>query len=302
MPDNRYKTPVDLERAVKDAARKSAQDTSRAVQDYYSYRLIERIFSEHPHAFVLKGGMGMVARLERARYTRDADFLYKGDDLAKAIDELKRLASKDLDDFLQFEFVGIREVAKDQEYRDGVKMEFAPILGGTKRMNTISLDLVADRVFEDDADLITPVSRLEIKGIPVFDYSVYPVVYSIADKVCATLQLYPGDRPSSRVRDLVDLVTYISKERLDGTALAYRIEREARLRKLWPITCFKVPKLWHESHNTTYRKSAKEAGVIDFCANVSAAEAAVKSCVDPAIRHETENRFWDPEQHNWLIH
>ena len=61
MNTSRYKTPRALEVAVKAAAKKSSLDVNKALNDYYQGRFVERIFSEHPSAFVLKGGMSMLA-------------------------------------------------------------------------------------------------------------------------------------------------------------------------------------------------------------------------------------------------
>lgn len=185
----------------------------------------------------------MLARTVNARHTRDTDFLFRGIDLEEAISELKRLASVDLDDFLEFRFVSAEKIAKDQEYRDGYRVVFTPILGGTKRMNDISVDLVVSQVISDDADIITPASRLKVKGLPIFDYHVYPVTSAIADKVCATMQVYPEGRTSSRVRDLVDLIVYLTTESFSGRELSQKIDLERRLRKwgLSTLSAFQIP-------------------------------------------------------------
>ena len=69
----RYKTARALEMALKEAARKSGRDVSRAMADFWHGRLLERVFSEDDPSFVLKGGRGMLARTPSARYTRDTD-------------------------------------------------------------------------------------------------------------------------------------------------------------------------------------------------------------------------------------
>ena len=98
----RYKTPAALEMAAKAAARRSVLDTGRAMTGFYLHRLLCRIFSDPHHAFVLKGGQGMLARTVDARATKDIDLLCKERSLERALEELERLASADLGDHMRF--------------------------------------------------------------------------------------------------------------------------------------------------------------------------------------------------------
>lgn len=162
-----YRSALALEQAVKAAARRSGQDVGRAVEGFYAGRLLERVFSEERKPFVLKGGRGILARTLDARYTTDTDFLYRGDDLEEALGELKRLASKDLGDRMEFRFVSADKIAATQEYRDGCRARFEVVLDGTRRKSEIAIDLVADPVELGKADLVTPANRLDVKGLAV---------------------------------------------------------------------------------------------------------------------------------------
>ncbi len=299
MNDNGYKTPGALEMAVKEAARKSGQDIGQALQNYYHDRFLERIFSEPNPSFVLKGGRGMLARTVNARHTRDTDFLFRGVDLEEAVSELKRLASVDLGDFLEFRFVSAEKIAKDREYRDGYRVVFTPVLGGTKRMNDISVDLVVSQVISDDADIITPASRLKVKGLPIFDYLVYPVTSAIADKVCATMQIYPEGRTSSRVRDLVDLIVYLTTESFSGRELSQKIDLERRLRKMESIDAFRIPDTWASNYMRTYERLALEARLPEEYRNIHAAEQLVKECIDGTLSGEADGFAWSPIELYW---
>lgn len=295
-----YQSSAALEMAVRAAARKSGRDVSRAIEEFYTGRLLERVFSEEGSAFVLKGGRSMLARTVDARYTRDTDFQYEGADLAVAVEELKRLAAMDLGDFMEFRFLSAERIANEQEYRDGYRVVFDAVLGGTKSLSQVSIDLVAAQVSSADVDVVEPANRLEIKGIPTFDYRVYPVVCAVADKVCATMQLYSGNRPSSRVRDLVDLVVYVTNEDMDGTALSERIELESRLRRLYPLAGFMVPESWHGASARSFVKSAKEANLpAEYCSVVDA-EQLVVACVNPAIDHSVDGMVWSAAQLEWI--
>lgn len=294
-----YQSALALEQAVRAAARRPGQDVGRAVEGFYAGRLLERVFSEERKPFVLKGGRGILARTVDARYTTDTDFLYRGDDLEEALGELKRLASKDLGDRMEFRFVSADKIAATQEYRDGCRARFEVVLDGTRRKSEIAVDLVADPVELGKADLVTPANRLDVKGLAVFDYLVYPVERTVADKVCATMQAYPGGRESSRVKDLVDLVLHVTRYAMAGSDLSKAIEREAGMRGIGPLDAFKVPESWRGPREGAYRKAAAEAKIPDRWLGVADAERVVKKCVDPAIRHQVEGLEWDPEALGW---
>lgn len=287
--------------AVKEAARKSERDTNRALSDYYNGRLVERIFSEAAPAFVLKGGRGMLARNVRARYTRDTDFAFHGEGIEEAVSEIKRIARIDLGDYIEFRFVSAVSIAQDQEYREGCRVVFDIVFGGAKRMGEASLDLVVEEVAQEDADRVSPENRLEIEGLPVFDYLVYPVASAVADKACATMQKYSGGRSSSRVRDLVDIVVYLTTETMSGVELERRIDTQSGIRRIAPLEQFFVPELWHTaSFKKAFSKLAEEAGLPDDLRDLASSEAFAKACLDPAIGHEVSKRIWSPESRSWL--
>ena len=294
-----YKSGRALEMAVKEKARQSGQDTNRAINDFYVGRLLERVFSQDEPQFVLKGGRSVLARTINARYTRDTDFLYKGENIREAADELKRLASLGLGDHIEFLFKSMEQIAQGQEYREGLRLTFEIVLDGTRSKGEATVDLVVDQVPSDDIERITPVNRLDISGLPTFDYYVCPAVYAIADKVCATLQLYAG-RESSRVRDLVDLMVYLTTEALEGRRLTERLHGEARARHLAMPTEFRIPRNWHDGvYNRSHAKQAKEAKLPREYHDILAAELLVKTCVDPAIRKQVDSYYWSPEKLAW---
>ena len=128
-----YKSPRALEMAVKEAAKVSSLDTSRAISGFYFHRLLYRVFAKGNDSFVLKGGQSMLARTIDARSTRDIDLLSMRDELDDALNELIELARTDLDDYVSFEYVGARPIKVEDEYRSGLSVKFTPYIGA-KRM------------------------------------------------------------------------------------------------------------------------------------------------------------------------
>ena len=199
----RYKTPAALEMAVKASAKNSGIDTSRAITGFYFHRLLCRIFNDPQHSFVLKGGQSMLARTVDARATKDIDLLYKEQSLEHALSKLETLASTDLDDHMRFMLQSADPIKVEDEYRSGLRIVFQPMLG-PKRLQPISVDLVVDKVPLERAEFITPADRVNVEGIQVYDYLVYPVENSLADKLCALTERHDGrvsmGRPSLQPR------------------------------------------------------------------------------------------------------
>ncbi len=188
----KYSSPRALEMALKSVARNSRIETSQVIDGFTTHRLLCRIFMGGRRDFVLKGGRSALARTIDARATRDVDLLYPKKGLDSAREILVDLVSRDLDDFMSFEFAGSRPIATDEDYRDGLSIRFIPYIGA-KRMPTIVLDLVVDTIAVEDAEFVAPADRIEIGDLPTCDYLVLPIEHALADKMCALLERH-GDR------------------------------------------------------------------------------------------------------------
>jgi hypothetical protein len=293
-----YKSPAALEMAIKEAAKASPMDTSRAISGFYFHRLLCRVFSENGSPFILKGGQGMLARTINARATRDIDFLSNVSELDEALRELRRLAAVDLGDFITFEFENAYPIKADDEYRSGIKVSFTPLLG-TKRMQAISIDLVVDEMSCEQPEIITPADRIAVQGVPVFDYAVYPVTSAVADKLCAILETH-DQRPSSRVKDLVDILVYATTERVDGTTLISKIQAEATARKLVLPQSFSLPDQWREHYAAVFAKLCKQTGIPSHLHSLNQGEKFTRTFLDPTLNNEAKGKTWNFQILQWV--
>ncbi len=294
----RYKTYRAMEQAVKAAARASGRDVNKAIQAFYHDRFLCRVFSADEPRFVLKGGQSMLAHIPNARETRDIDLIGRTSDIDEALKELIDAASIDLDDFVEFRFANKRPTDTSQDYREGYTVTFETWLGGTSRKGTLSIDLVVDALPPEDFDVIAPVSRIEIDGIKTFRYLTNTAENRIAEKVCATMQDYNG-RPSSRVKDLADLVTSMLNEEVNASKLSQLISVECRLRQIKGINQFSVPASWKSALSGNYAKLAKEASLPSEISSVEAAEAAVSAWLSPVLSGDASGKTWIPEERQW---
>ncbi|MBY4797445.1 nucleotidyl transferase AbiEii/AbiGii toxin family protein [Collinsella sp. AGMB00827] len=292
----RYKTPAALEMAVKAAARAVRMDTSRAITGFYFHRLLCRIFNDPARRFVLKGGQSMLARTVDARATRDIDLVYRERSLDAALKDLTKLASQDIGDYMTFIFTSATPIKLDDEYRSGLSVTFQPMLGA-RPLQLISIDLVVDEVPLECVETITPADRLAIEGLMECDYLVYPVEVALADKMCALIEMHDG-RPSSRVKDLVDIVIYAITCRVDGRMLEERMKREAAVRKITLPNTFGIPEEWVGSRERQFTKLCSQTGLIGISTIADAMDLASK-LLDPVLTAAAEGMVWNPDAAKW---
>lgn len=292
-----YKTPAALEMAVKQAARDSGQDTNRAISGFYFHRLLCRVFDDGDDRFVLKGGQGMLARTVDARATRDIDLLSTRASLDGALSDLLALAEKDLGDFVRFEYAGAEPIKAEDEYRSGMSVRFVPILGA-KRMQGISIDLVVDKVPLDGAERLTPADRISVAGLRTCDYLVYPVAAALSDKFCALHELH-GERPSSRVKDLVDIAVYATTSDVEAGDLRRRLEREIAAMKLGSIESFGLPAEWDAQQEIRYERLARQTGLPDDLRDMRGAEGLARRLFDPILSGMRDEARWSHETLGW---
>jgi len=298
---NPYPTPGGVEAAIKDAAKKaSAIDPSltagERIRMAYFDRFLSRVFSEGDQSeWLLKGGIGMLARVPSTRATGDIDLYRNGFTLNQAVADLRRQASIDLGDHFTFAYVGAKAITAvdSQPYTEGYHVNF-DVQIGLKRMGTLGIDLVVGPGVTSEVTTVEPANRLSLPRLISNPYRLFPIADQIADKVCATMTIF-GSRSSTREKDLVDLVVIAVTHDIDGTALGHAITTEARRRKMQPINHFSVPSTWGVS-------SAKLAKPIPHCADfptVALAAELVARFIDPALDGTANGGAWSHQHLAW---
>ena len=295
----RYKTSKALEQAMKAAAAKSDRDTHEAISGFYHDRFLCRVFASSEPIFILKGGQSMLAKIPDARKTRDIDLLGRTTDLEEALEELKRAAAIDLDDYVEFRFRDAAPTDTSQDYRKGYTARFDTWLGGTKHVGIISVDLVVDPTPVNEFEVLSPISRLDVADLQTFDYVVNTPETRVAEKTCAVMQTY-ATGSSSRVKDLADLVTSMLNEPVDADRLAARLRIEYAFRSMEPIAEFVVPRSWKTTFSANYRKMALEAKLPQELEDVEAAEATIARWLRPVFKGVVIGCIWNSDEQAWL--
>jgi hypothetical protein len=256
-----YRTPDALWTAVTDRIRNTARANPQLnvtnLQRQFVYgRLLARVFTLGGEDWVLKGGTALLARVRSARHSKDIDLYRKLGTLETAIAELSRAAEVDLHDHFRFVISGPPTITTERAGQPDSALATVPVdaYAGARLLLSVKIDLVIGAVITGTPDRLHPTPPVTIPGLVNTDYLVYPLVDHIADKLCATVELHGQNNvPSTRVRDLVDLVVIARTQTVDAPALRHAIETERLHRNLAPITRYVTPPAWAQQYSKLAR-------------------------------------------------
>lgn len=125
--------------------------------------------------------------------------------------------------------------------------------------------------------------------------ALYPVVDQVADKVCATMDAYPGGKRSSRVKDLVDLIVLAHTQVVELAGLREAIDAKRTLSGIAPFVRIDIPDAWALTWPTTAKGVPMAAGY----SFVEAMEI-VTAFLAPALDERTASATWDPGRLAWV--
>ena len=177
----------------------------------------------------------------------------------------------------------------------GVNIRVEALLG-REFIASVSIDLVTGR---DPSGLVARLPRpmaIALPGIVEARMDTYPVEDHIADKVWATMTLY-GERPSSRPRDLYDLVAFALRSEPEALVLGVALDEERMRRGLAATANFIVPPDWQAGWRalmTTYPDQ-------DFPTDFGDALGLVRLRLEPVLAGEVTRGRWDPATASWAV-
>lgn len=286
-----YDRPDQMWSAVTDRIKNTDPTAVSQRQRQFLYdRLLARVFTHAPEDWVLKGGTALLARVRDARHSRDVDLNRTAGTLETAVQELRVAAATDLDDHVRF----VTEPHHRKNPGQGnARLQITPYIG-VRPIHSFGVDVVVSTLLTAEPDLhqVTPV--VDLPGIAHPPYRLYPVVDHVADKVCATMELHAG-QPSTRHRDLLDLVVIACTQTVNSVPLTHAVESERRHRALPPITAWSTPPQWaipygkdapHTAHCAEYPRYADGTGL-------------VARFLDPIFSGELDPATWDPDKRIW---
>lgn len=167
---------------------------------------------------------------------------------------------------------------------------------GVKRVGEFTVDVVIGSIVTTAPERVVPDAVVQVTGLTAPSYLLYLVVDHIADKLCATFEVHPPDgRPSSRVRDMVDLVVIARTQAVEAPALRTAIETERLHRGLPQIHGFVTPPGWQ----ATYARLASGVAECRDHRTYDRAVGLVQSFLDPVLQDVEAAGRWDPDASGW---
>jgi hypothetical protein len=211
--DSRYATPAAFKQALEQRLRSASPDgetLARRRQLLVFERFLARMHQLAGDAMVLKGGLVLELRLQRARTTRDVDLRMVGTP-TEVLAMLQAGGQLDLGDFLQFEIQ--RDRQRPEIRGEGIREpcnRFAAEcrLAGRIYGRRFGIDVGFGDPLVGEPDTIVADRLLDFAGIEPARVRLYPVASHIAEKLHAYTM--PRSRPNSRVMDLPDLALLAS--------------------------------------------------------------------------------------------
>lgn len=297
----RYRDATALWTAVTDRARTRAGHLGKPVdavlREFVFSRFLARVFHDPGEPWVLKGGQAILSRVHDARTSKDIDLLRRTDDIQAALAALRRAVGIELDDYFRFVITSVR-AAKGGQGQPGVAGYTVSIDAycGVRKRNAFSVDLVTGSLMTAAPD-VEEAGVLSVPGLIPPRLRLYPVADHVADKLCATQATYGAerDKPSSRVRDLVDLVVFARTLSVDGGELAAAILGEWIHRDLPGNAHFAPPREWEGQYPALARKTPACASYTRFADAVE----LVATFLAPALDHTAEGFRWNPGELRW---
>ncbi|WP_170284572.1 nucleotidyl transferase AbiEii/AbiGii toxin family protein [Kribbella amoyensis] len=263
------------------------------LQRQYAYdQLVERLY-RLDSKWVIKGATALLARRVSVRHTIDID-IYRPGQIVDVERMVREAAALDIADWMRFEVAQSRPVqaAGAEAARVGLRSFI-----GTKLWAAFQVDLVADGVVMiGEPDEVHPLTALNVGDREHTLWRAYPLVDHVADKVCAILETH-GGRPSTRYKDLIDLVAITQQSSVPADLQRRAFVKEARRRTLTLPKSFDVPdvELWTRGYRSEARRTVGLQAV-----ELEDALKLVKPFVDPLLAGPVAGR-WVPENRSWEL-
>lgn len=253
-------------------------------------RLLARLQIVAPDAWVLKGGFALELRLgDRARTTKDVDIDWNlGED--DAIELLIEAVELDLDD--RFEFA-IERAALDDPAGGGQRWAVTATLAG-RQFERVAIDVGFAKQPVLEPETVVTSHLLEFAEVEPVRVPALAIEQHIAEKLHAYTRTYAGDKPSSRVKDLVDLVVIPNTTPVDAHRLNHALAEifRSRATHATPQSVAVPPAGWASPWRTLTADLPADADIV-------AGHATAAAFLDPVLRGDVSSGRWDPDSRQW---
>lgn len=297
-----YASPVAfqaaLESRVRDLAKSQGRSHNRVRTLLVMERFLARLVEVFPESTLLKGGMALELRLQKARTTRDIDLRLLGSP-AEAAGRMMRAASlvPTPDDFLRFTVVPAAEhptLEGDGIVYEGFRFDVTATIAAKPYADPFGVDLAyADVVHGAPVELVGSDFFSFLGAAPVRVRG-YPAGSHLAEKLHA--YTLPRKHPNSRLKDLADMALIATMEGHVATDLAAAIHETFAFRGTHdaPSRLPDPPAEWE----ARYLRMAKEEDLP--WRELADVLAAARAFLDPVLAGTATTQLWDPGRWEWI--
>jgi len=260
------------------------------LQRQFAYdRLLARLYLLDD-GWILKGATALLARHIAVRHTVD---VYRTTNHGQAENDLRASMNLDAGDWFSFEPGRGMPIA---DAAAGIRVPVVARLGASEWAR-FHVDIVGEGVrMTGVPEKVPPLTEVEISGLQQDGYRAYPIEDHIADKTCAILERHGDDRyPSTRYKDLVDLVSLTANSRATAIGQRAALVSEADRRGITLPNHFEVPDLalWEPGYAAEARRA-----VLSTVRTLPAALDLVRPYLDPVL-DETAAGSWRAGLGRW---
>ena len=256
-------------------------------------RFLARAIGVFGDAVLLKGGLVLEFRLERARATKDIDLRLVGspDGVLASLQEAGR---HDLGDFMAFEVGRDPEqptIQNDGMQYEGLRFRAECRLAGKVYGQPFGVDVAFGDPIVGEPEIVTADDVLAFAGISPPSLRLYPIDSHIAEKLHAYTM--PRARPNTRVKDLPDIALLASIRALDARRLRAALSTTFDFRATHPLPAAlpEPPASWLTPYSEMARANELAWTTLDQLTR------HVRTFINPILSGTSGT--WHPATWNW---
>lgn len=291
-----YSSPAAFKQALEQrlkGASKDGVDFARRRQLLVFDRFLARASAVLGKSVLLKGGLVLELRLERARTTKDVDLRVTGSPV-KLLANLQEAGRQDLGDFMTFEVVPDAEhptIENDGMPYDGQRFRAECRLAGKLYGQRFGVDVGFGDPILGEPDVVTADDLLDFAGIAPPVLQIYPIETHIAEKLHAYTM--PRARTNTRVKDLPDIALLAGIRPLAAERLRTAFEQTFthRATHSLPQSLPDPPPSW----SVPYQQMARENELA--WPTLERLTAVVTAFLNPVL--SGGSGVWNPARWNW---
>lgn len=297
MTPRTYASPEAFKQALESRLRtfsRSGAEFARKRQLLVFDRFLARVVEVLGDAAILKGGLVLELRLERARTTKDVDLRLLGSPDA-VLTQLQEAGRRDLGDFMSFEVGPDRDhpgIQNDGMRYEGLRFRAEPRLAGKLYGQAFGVDVAFGDPILGAPDIVVAADTLAFAGIAPPRLPLYPIETHIAEKLHAYTM--PRLRPNSRVKDLPDLALLATIRALDANRVRAALEQTFIFRQTHalPSVVPAPPPTWTVPYAVMAREDQLAWPSLDDVTR------AAQGFLDPVLAGGLDTT-WEPEGWRW---